>query len=362
MNELRGLRSMKANAQIALEEQERLKAALGAEDMGDVQISAFNKKKTSFNAPYSIVFHDSIKTLSKMNLKPNAYKIVLYMFSILQMGNIIINFSQKKIAEDLGLQQSNVSRAFKELFEKKILIKDSENGHVYFNSNIATIGIPKNFNKQTMDNLQRSQVETEEFKNTLNLTKHSNSKKIKNEENVKETHAKGVISEARRDHGFTSHIEHVEAPKLLYGTDLNQLEQLVDHYSENAFIYDKNNKKKKLRADASVLLGGVISLDRKDIDQWEDYKKDSINYLKSKYKDNLKTIIEHTDEAHPHIHFYVIAPVGQLINNLHEGKNAVLEAKKNKHKNQQSEYIKAMTKFQDDFYERVSKKYGFSRI
>jgi DNA-binding MarR family transcriptional regulator len=54
-----------------------------------------------------------------MNLKPNAYKIVIYLFSSITMGNIIINFSQKKIAQDLGLQPSNVSRAFKELFEKK---------------------------------------------------------------------------------------------------------------------------------------------------------------------------------------------------------------------------------------------------
>lgn len=173
---------MKATASISKEDQERLRAALNAEDFDDVQLTAFNKKKTSFNAAYSIVFHDSIKALSRMNLRPNAYKIVLYMFSILQMGNIIINFSQKQIAADMGLQQSNVSRAFKELFEKKVLIKDSQNGHVYFNSNIATIGIPKNFNKQTMDNLQRSQIETEDFKRSLNLTKSVKTKKLQSKD------------------------------------------------------------------------------------------------------------------------------------------------------------------------------------
>ena len=94
------------------------------------------------------------------------------------MGNIIINFSQKKIAQDLGLQPSNVSRAFKELFEKKILIKDEEEGHTYLNSNLATMGIPKNFNQKTMENLKKSQVETEDFKNNINLFKASNSKKI----------------------------------------------------------------------------------------------------------------------------------------------------------------------------------------
>ena len=121
-----------------------------------------------------------------MNLKPNAYKIVIYLFSSITMGNIIINFSQKKIAQDLGLQPSNVSRAFKELFEKKILIKDEEEGHTYLNSNLATMGIPKNFNQKTMENLKKSQVETEDFKNNINLFKASNSKKINKKENKKE--------------------------------------------------------------------------------------------------------------------------------------------------------------------------------
>lgn len=59
---------------------------------------------------------------------------------------------------------SNVSRAWKELFEKKILIEDSETGHVFLNSNLATMGVPKNFNKETMEKLKKSQVETEDFK------------------------------------------------------------------------------------------------------------------------------------------------------------------------------------------------------
>ena len=51
-----------------------------------------------------------------MNLKPNAYKIVMYLFGIIEMGNILVNFSQKKIADDLGLQPSNVSKSFQRAF------------------------------------------------------------------------------------------------------------------------------------------------------------------------------------------------------------------------------------------------------
>lgn len=182
---------MKTKAYINSDQADFLKSQTEVEDLSELNIHATAKKKTSFNSPYSIVFHDSINALSKMDLKPNAYKIVIYLFSSITMGNIIINFSQKKIANDLGLQPSNVSRAFKELFEKKILIKDEEEGHTYLNSNLATMGIPKNFNQKTMENLKKSQVETENFKNNINLFKSSNSKKINKKTEVKKENLKG---------------------------------------------------------------------------------------------------------------------------------------------------------------------------
>lgn len=156
-----------------------IKNALDVEDMNEVNINVTRKKKTGFLGTYSIVFHDSVKTLSKMNLKPNAYKIVMYLFGIIEMGNILVNFSQKKIADDLGLQPSNVSRAFKELFDKKVLIKDSEDGHVYLNSNLCTMGVPKNFDQKRMKSLQKSNIETEDFKNQINLFTPTNTAKIK---------------------------------------------------------------------------------------------------------------------------------------------------------------------------------------
>ncbi len=156
-----------------------IKNALDVEDMNEVNINVTRKKKTGFLGTYSIVFHDSVKTLSKMNLKPNAYKIVMYLFGIIEMGNILVNFSQKKIADDLGLQPSNVSRAFKELFDKRVLIKDSEDGHVYLNSNLCTMGVPKNFDQKRMKSLQKSNIETEDFKNQINLFTPTNTAKIK---------------------------------------------------------------------------------------------------------------------------------------------------------------------------------------
>lgn len=170
-----------AKAKVLIDDTEEaiIKNALDVDDMNEVNINVTRKKKTGFLGTYSIVFHDSVKTLSKMNLKPNAYKIVMYLFGIIEMGNILVNFSQKKIADDLGLQPSNVSRAFKELFDKKVLIKDSEDGHVYLNSNLCTMGVPKNFDQKRMKSLQKSNIETEDFKNQINLFSPTNTTKIK---------------------------------------------------------------------------------------------------------------------------------------------------------------------------------------
>lgn len=179
---------------------------------------------------------------------------------------------------------------------------------------------------------------------------------------VRQTNVSGVLSEARRDDGFTSHIDHVEAPDVLYGCSIDELELLVDEYHQNSYTVDKNGKEKKLRSDASVILAGVVSIKRDDIDVWEDYKKDTLKFLKDKYGDNLKCVIEHKDEKHPHIHFYVVANVGENLNDFHDGKLAVSKLSKEEKKNQKTVYVKAMTKFQDDFYNSVSKKYGFDRL
>lgn len=172
-------------------EESKIRSAMEVDDLNELNINITKKKKTGFLGTYSIVFHDSVKTLSKMNLKPNAYKIVIYLFGIIEMGNILVGFSQKKIATDLGLQPSNVSRAFKELFEKGVLIKDGEDGHIYLNSNLCTMGVPKNFDKKRMESLKKSNVVNEHFDNQINLFNSTNTTKInvrkKDNKNIEET-------------------------------------------------------------------------------------------------------------------------------------------------------------------------------
>lgn len=179
---------------------------------------------------------------------------------------------------------------------------------------------------------------------------------------VRQTNVSGVLSEANRLDGFTSHIDVVEAPTTLYGCSIDELELMIDEYHQNGSTIDKNGKEKKLRSDASILLAGVVSINKEDIEIWEEYKKDAVEYLKNKYGKNLKCVIEHTDEKNPHLHFYVVADSGENLNDFHDGKLAVSKLSKEEKKNQKTVYTKAMTKFQDDFYMKVSKKYGLDRL
>ncbi|WP_199731615.1 plasmid recombination protein, partial [Enterobacter hormaechei] len=158
-----------------------------------------------------------------------------------------------------------------------------------------------------------------------------------------------------------SHLEQVNAPQVLYGS-IDALERSIERYEAEFKTTDKNGKEKKLRKDACILLAGVVSLDRADEEIWEEYKKSSIEYLKNKYGENLKCVVEHTDETNPHFHFYVVGNQKQDLNLLHDGKLAVSKlAKEDKKKLHQTVYTEAMIKFQDDFYTKVSNKFGLSR-
>ncbi|MFU1397569.1 plasmid recombination protein [Escherichia coli] len=187
------------------------------------------------------------------------------------------------------------------------------------------------------------------------------SKNINHKSDVRTTTVNGVLSEMKREEGFTSHLETIAAPEVLYGS-IDALERSIERYEAEFKTTDKNGKEKKLRKDACILLAGVVSLDRADEEIWDEYKTKAIEYLKNKYGENLKCVVEHTDETNPHFHFYVVGNKDQDLNLLHDGKLAVSKlAKEDKKKLHQTAYTEAMIKFQDDFYVQVSNKFGLSR-
>lgn len=197
---------------------------------------------------------------------------------------------------------------------------------------------------------------------SINISKKKSGKSKKSDYNNETTgrNLREVIAEAKREPGNFPHVDHAEDPILLYGIGLDEVEKLALEYHSKTKI-KVGDKERGLRKDANIILAGVVSLNADNMDLWEDYKKDAIKYLKNKYKDKLKSVIEHTDEVNPHFHYYVIQDIGEKFDLVHDGKKAIVD-NKNKIKSEQNKaYKKAMRDFQEDFFLNVSSKYGLMK-
>ncbi|EBQ1580717.1 helix-turn-helix domain-containing protein, partial [Salmonella enterica] len=147
------------------------------EDLGEIRVKASPHKKTSFRDDFSLIFKNNTATLARMNLTPTAFRIVLYLFSILDYGNILPGFSQSRIARELGLNKSNVTRAFRELFAENTLLRDTADNNVYLNSNLCVKGIPHRFSEEQMDKFRKSRAETDDFENAFSLYRSGRQRK-----------------------------------------------------------------------------------------------------------------------------------------------------------------------------------------
>lgn len=170
-----------------------------------------------------------------------------------------------------------------------------------------------------------------------------------------------VVKEATRDPGSIPHIENPMPPIYHHGAPLEQLESTCQEWADSM----TDARGHKLRKDALCLVAGVVSAPH-DIapNDWTAFRADAIDWLKRKYGEALRTVIEHTDESHPHLHFYVVPEAGSRFETIHQGKAAAAESKGEggKKGEQNQAYKAAMRDFQDEFYDVVGIKHGFTRI
>ncbi len=172
---------------------------------------------------------------------------------------------------------------------------------------------------------------------------------------------KWVVNEAIRDPGAIPHIAEPKPPTYLHGQPLETLESTCEAWASSM----TDAKGRKLRKDALCLAAGIVSAPH-DIDHeaWDAFKRDVLEWLKTKYGDRLQTVIEHTDESHPHLHFYVVPLPGERFEAVHQGKAAAAEAKSNGALKgvQNQAYKAAMRDYQDEFFDRVGIRHGMTRI
>ena len=170
-----------------------------------------------------------------------------------------------------------------------------------------------------------------------------------------------VVNEAIREPNSIPHIDDPKPPVYIYGKPLESLEETCENWAASM----SDAKGRKLRKDALCLVAGVVSMPEDTTPEaWESFRSDAVGHLQKKYGDRLQTVIEHTDESHPHLHFYVVPRPGERFEMIHQGKLAAADVKREGGLKgaQNQAYKSAMRQYQDEFFETVGIKNGLTRI
>ena len=164
-----------------------------------------------------------------------------------------------------------------------------------------------------------------------------------------------VIAEASREPQACLHVPRPRPPNLLHGPSLAELE------AEVGAIHARSTDAagRRLRKYASVLLAGVASYPRGGM-EYSYWKQSAVEWLQNEFGEHLRTVVEHTDEAHPHLHFFVVNPDSGKVKDLHPGFRAAKGAQTPKE--QRLAYNTAMRAFQDRFWEHVAGPSGLARL
>lgn len=170
-----------------------------------------------------------------------------------------------------------------------------------------------------------------------------------------------VVNEAIREPNSIPHIDDPKPPVYIYGKPLESLEETCETWAASM----TDAKGRKLRKDALCLAAGVVSMPEDTTPEaWATFRADAVGHLQQKYGDRLQTVIEHTDESHPHLHFYVVPRPGERFESIHQGKAAAADVKRagGVKGAQNQAYKSAMRAYQDEFFEAVGIKNGLTRI
>lgn len=194
-----------------------------------------------------------------------------------------------------------------------------------------------------------------------------------------------VLGEAGRAPDYSSHVENPEPPVLLYGVDLEELRQRHDQIIDDATTEVKTKKgirRRSIRIDRHTLMTAVASYpltheqigeDPDELARLATWKATNIAYFKELFGTGLQTVLEHTDEPHPHIHAYAL-PLdrsGVDAKQLHPGlvAKAAADAEARAGGAEPKEavragnraYVAAMRLWQDQYHRMVGAPSGLTR-
>jgi hypothetical protein len=177
--------------------------------------------------------------------------------------------------------------------------------------------------------------------------------------------AREIADEAERKPEASPHVKEPLEPKLVFGSRPSDVVAEAERRAEAS----TDSKGRKVREDTAILLAGVashpLSPDEVEADptkraEYERWRKLTIEHLQRKFGDDLKSVVEHTDEGHMHLHFMAVPKAGKGFNakKLHDGFAA---AEGLKGKEQRRVYTDAMRKMQDAYFREVGARCGLAR-
>ncbi|MET7015165.1 hypothetical protein [Uliginosibacterium flavum] len=132
-----------------------------------------------------------------------------------------------------------------------------------------------------------------------------------------------IVAEAERHPSACLHVTKPRPPSLLYGFMPSKAAEKASAWAEHAF----DSRGRRLRRDGLCLLAGVISLEQQRIEDWPAFRQATLKWLIDFFGDRLVSVIEHTDEENPHIHFYCVAHARERFECLHPGRKAAQEVR-----------------------------------
>jgi len=175
-----------------------------------------------------------------------------------------------------------------------------------------------------------------------------------------------ILDEAERKEGACPHVEKPLPPKVVWGCSMDQLRQEHDQV-DGALCTLANGKTRKIRNTQSTMASCVFSYpvamekvgkSKEEKERYFQWRERTIDFIKKEWGDNLKNVVQHFDESHPHIHCHALSPDWDATK-LHPGLTA---AKGLKGSEAGKAYCDAMRNFQDRYQNEVGAYCGQTRL
>lgn len=183
----------------------------------------------------------------------------------------------------------------------------------------------------------------------------------------------GVCAEGARLPHARAHVPFPAEPNILYGISPVEAGRIAQ---ERALQARSPSGKRRLYKNGVALLAGVVSYptpramvadDPAEHDRYYAWVDATCAWLRAQFGAHLLSVVEHVDERHYHMHFYVVPTLGPdnrlNVNELHPGRRAkaAAQAEGADHIHAERAYRAGMRAWQDDYHHEVSSRFNHDR-